>query len=112
MFRFVCFDFKMLKFYKTFAKSLLNLLRTEHKRNKNFSMENTDIELSPSELGTKKYWDESYSTEIKNYLSHGDTGEIWFDESSQFRVIKWMLSNPSIISKDDSIIDLGIQLLT
>lgn len=64
-------------------------------------------ELSPSELGTKTYWDASYSSEIKNYLSHGDTGEIWFDESSQLRVIKWMNSIASGVSKDDSIIDLG-----
>lgn len=63
-------------------------------------------ELNPCELGTKDYWDKSYSTEIKNYLSHGDTGEVWFDESSQFRVIKWISSSPEI-KKDDSIIDLG-----
>lgn len=64
-----------------------------------------DTELNPSELGTKKYWDESYTAEIKNYLTHGDTGEVWFDESSQFRVIKWM--NETGIDKNDSIIDLG-----
>lgn len=62
-------------------------------------------ELKPSKLGTKDYWDESYSTEIRNYLSHGDTGDVWFDESSQFRVIKWM--NNSSIQKSDSILDLG-----
>ena len=65
-----------------------------------------DTELNPSVLGTKTYWDESYSTEIKNYLSHGDTGEVWFDESSQFRVIKWMNESPDI-NKVDSILDLG-----
>jgi EEF1A lysine methyltransferase 2 len=68
-------------------------------------MDSDTSELNPSELGTKSYWDNSYTTEIKNYLSHGDTGEVWFDESSQFRVIKWM--NSSGISKDESIIDLG-----
>lgn len=67
-------------------------------------MEDTS-NLNPSELGTKKYWDDSYKLEIKNYLSHGDTGEVWFDESSQFRVIKWILT--SDIKKDDSILDLG-----
>lgn len=64
-----------------------------------------DTELNPSELGTKKYWDKSYSTEIQNYLAHGDTGEVWFDESSQFRVIKWM--NETGIDKSESILDLG-----
>lgn len=62
--------------------------------------------LNPSELGTKKYWDDSYNLEIKNYLSHGDTGEVWFDESSQFRVIKWIMAD-SEIKKNDCILDLG-----
>lgn len=39
-------------------------------------MESTE-ELSPSELGTKDYWDKSYAREIKNFKSHGDVGEIW-----------------------------------
>lgn len=69
-------------------------------------MEEDTSALNPSELGTKKYWDESYKTETKNYLSHGDPGEVWFDESSQFRVIKWM-SGCAGIKKEDSIIDLG-----
>lgn len=68
-------------------------------------MENMD-DLEPSELGKKEYWDDSYTREIKNYLSHGDTGEVWFDESSQHRVIKW-INNCSSIAKSDSIIDLG-----
>lgn len=62
-------------------------------------------ELKSSELGTKEYWDQSYATENANYKSHGDIGEIWFEEDSQFRVIKWMLRNN--IKSDDSIIDLG-----
>lgn len=68
-------------------------------------MEADTSNLNPSELGTKKYWDDSYNLEIKNYLSHGDTGEVWFDESSQSRVIKWILA--SEIKKNDSILDLG-----
>lgn len=64
-------------------------------------------EFGSSELGTKDYWTKHYTTEIKNYLSHGDTGEVWFDESSQFRVIKWMNSSAAGIDKSDSILDLG-----
>lgn len=63
-------------------------------------------ELVSSELGTKDYWDKSYKTEIKNYKSHGECGEIWFDEDSQLRVINWMLKNEAI-KKEDNIIDLG-----
>lgn len=62
-------------------------------------------ELDGSELGTKDYWDQSYDTEIENYKSHGDVGEVWFDEDSQIRVINWMLKND--IPTDCDIIDLG-----
>lgn len=69
-------------------------------------MEQDSIEeLNGSQLGTKEYWDKSYVSEIKNYKSHGDVGEIWFDEDSQIRVINWMLKNN--ISADSRIIDLG-----
>lgn len=71
-------------------------------------MENDQIEeLEGSELGTKEYWDKSYNTEISNYKSHGDVGEVWFDEDSQIRVINWMLKND--IPADSRIIDLGNQ---
>lgn len=62
-------------------------------------------ELEGSELGTKEYWDQSYNSEIRNYKSHGDVGEVWFDEDSQIRVINWMLKNG--IGNDSKIIDLG-----
>lgn len=62
-------------------------------------------ELDGSELGTKDYWDQSYDTEIENYKSHGDVGEVWFDEDSQIRVINWMQRND--IPADSEIIDLG-----
>lgn len=62
-------------------------------------------ELGGSELGTKDYWEKSYASEIRNYKSHGDVGEVWFDEDSQLRVINWMLRND--IASDVSIIDLG-----
>lgn len=62
-------------------------------------------ELDGSELGTKVYWDKSYGMEIENYKSHGDVGEVWFDEDSQIRVIDWMLKND--IPTASEIIDLG-----
>lgn len=62
-------------------------------------------ELDGSELGTKDYWDRSYDTEIKNYASHGDVGEVWFDEDSQIRVISWLLKND--VPAGSKIIDLG-----
>uniref|UniRef100_A0A336LGD4 Protein-lysine N-methyltransferase CSON008894 n=1 Tax=Culicoides sonorensis TaxID=179676 RepID=A0A336LGD4_CULSO len=63
-------------------------------------------ELNSSELGTKEYWDKSYDVEINNYKNHGDVGEIWFDEDSQNRILKWIFKNENI-QKTDRILDLG-----
>lgn len=63
-------------------------------------------ELEGSELGTKEYWDSRYEMEIKNYRSHGDFGEIWFDESSQDRIINALQSKLGI-APDDPIVDIG-----
>lgn len=86
-------------------------------------MEDTS-NLNPCKLGTKDYWESAYDLEIKNYQDNGDTGEkcqkfnlikfsmwfiflgeIWFEESSQYRIIKWL--NKNEIAKDTSILDLG-----
>lgn len=63
-------------------------------------------ELNDSELGTKEYWETSYQREIKNYKSHGDVGEIWFDEDSQIRVVNWIAKQDDI-PENARIIDLG-----
>lgn len=63
-------------------------------------------ELNGSELGTKDYWEQSYQREIKNYKSHGDVGEIWFDEDSQIRVVNWIMKQDEI-TDNAKIIDLG-----
>lgn len=40
------------------------------------------MDLEPSKLGTKAYWDEFYSREIRNFQENPqDTGECWFDDS-------------------------------
>lgn len=62
-------------------------------------------ELNGSALGTKEYWEKSYEAEIRNYDSNGDVGEVWFDEDSQLRVIKWMLANN--VPSSAAVIDLG-----
>ncbi|XP_055686966.1 EEF1A lysine methyltransferase 2 [Lutzomyia longipalpis] len=70
------------------------------------SKEAQSSELNSSELGTKEFWDGRYELEMRNYKSHGDVGEIWFDESSQARVIKWIMQN-SEISHESRILDIG-----
>uniref|UniRef100_A0A182NGY3 Protein-lysine N-methyltransferase n=1 Tax=Anopheles dirus TaxID=7168 RepID=A0A182NGY3_9DIPT len=64
-------------------------------------------ELEGSELGTKDFWENSYTRDIANYRNHGDVGEIWFDEDSQNRVITWIARQEDEIKEDDAIIDLG-----
>lgn len=64
-------------------------------------------ELKSSELGTKDYWESSYETEIRNYRDHGDVGEVWFDEDSQLRIIRWIERQEDRLTQDDSFIDLG-----
>lgn len=63
-------------------------------------------ELEGCELGTIEYWEKSYVRENANYRSHGNVGEVWFDEDSQFRVIKWMDTQQQL--REKSIVDLGI----
>ncbi|KAH8279744.1 hypothetical protein KR054_003806 [Drosophila jambulina] len=64
-------------------------------------------ELNGSELGTKEYWESSYTREIGNYKSHGDVGEIWFDEDSQQRVIDWLVKQQEIDKQAARVLDLG-----
>ncbi|XP_068151241.1 EEF1A lysine methyltransferase 2 [Drosophila tropicalis] len=65
-----------------------------------------DTELNGSELGTKDYWEKSYTREIKNYKSHGDVGEIWFDEDSQIRIVDWLMEQDQI-EQSARVLDLG-----
>ncbi|KAH8405126.1 hypothetical protein KR222_004196 [Zaprionus bogoriensis] len=67
------------------------------------------MELEGSELGTKEYWETSYTREIKNYKSHGDVGEIWFDEDSQQRIVDWLLKQQdgSVDKQTARVLDLG-----
>ncbi|XP_014256508.1 EEF1A lysine methyltransferase 2 [Cimex lectularius] len=68
-------------------------------------MEQEEEELGPSELGTREYWCSIYERDRKNYINHGDVGEIWFGEESEMRVLSWMTRND--LPNDSKIIDLG-----
>ncbi|KAF2817612.1 S-adenosyl-L-methionine-dependent methyltransferase [Mytilinidion resinicola] len=68
--------------------------------------------LSPSELGTKDYWDSAYSLELQNHAARpDDEGTIWFsDASAEERVLAHLetLSDESILSKTSTtFLDLG-----
>ena len=66
-------------------------------------------ELPSSELGTKSYWDTSYATEIENFDSHGDPGEVWFGEEAAARVVAWLEDRETEgeLQYSNRLVDLG-----
>ncbi|OQV24303.1 putative Protein-lysine N-methyltransferase mettl10 [Hypsibius exemplaris] len=66
-----------------------------------------DTDLNPSNLGTREYWDETYSTDLQNFEDTNgvDVGEIWFGFESERRILSWI--SKSGISKAASMLDIG-----
>ncbi|CAB3406651.1 unnamed protein product [Caenorhabditis bovis] len=65
-----------------------------------------DFQIAPSKLGTKEYWDQRYNTELDNFQSFGDEGEIWFGASSENRMLKYICET-SKTPTDAKILDIG-----
>ncbi|KAM9324151.1 EEF1A lysine methyltransferase 2 [Gastrophryne carolinensis] len=65
----------------------------------------SDMDFSPSALGTKEHWDAVYSRELKSYQEYGDEGEVWFGEGSMTRVVRWL--NSQKVPLSSSILDIG-----
>ncbi|OCK75150.1 S-adenosyl-L-methionine-dependent methyltransferase [Lepidopterella palustris CBS 459.81] len=70
--------------------------------------------LSPSELGTKEYWDNTYTVELSNHALHpSDEGTIWFsDASAEERILSFLasLDEVSVLGKNEGgtrFLDLG-----
>ncbi|OTA60861.1 putative S-adenosylmethionine-dependent methyltransferase of the seven beta-strand family [Hypoxylon sp. EC38] len=69
--------------------------------------------LEPSELGTKEYWDNLYTTEITNHAHNpSDTGTVWFDDSdAEAKLIDFLSPDSDLdlgLSEDStSFLDLG-----
>jgi len=68
--------------------------------------------LTPSELGTKDYWESAYGLELQNHTAHPtDEGTIWFsDASAEERILAHLesLSEDATLSKaSTSFLDLG-----
>uniref|UniRef100_A0A667XVQ3 EEF1A lysine methyltransferase 2 n=1 Tax=Myripristis murdjan TaxID=586833 RepID=A0A667XVQ3_9TELE len=64
-----------------------------------------DDDFGPSELGTKKYWDDAYQRELEVFKDIGDVGEIWFGEESMGRMLQWM--DKAKIPENAAILDIG-----
>ncbi|KAF4992703.1 hypothetical protein FDECE_13638 [Fusarium decemcellulare] len=73
--------------------------------------------LEPSQLGTKEYWDNLYTTEISNHAADpNDIGTVWFDDSdAEAKILEFLdrLLDPSdpdapVLSRNKtSFLDLG-----
>ncbi|XDG01468.1 hypothetical protein ABKA04_001083 [Annulohypoxylon sp. FPYF3050] len=70
--------------------------------------------LEPSELGTKEYWDNLYTTELTNHAHNpSDKGTVWFDDSDAETKLIDFLSDPdtaqslSLSPALTSFLDLG-----
>ncbi|KAI1101529.1 putative S-adenosylmethionine-dependent methyltransferase of the seven beta-strand family [Jackrogersella minutella] len=66
--------------------------------------------LEPSELGTKEYWDNLYTTEITNHAHNpSDTGTVWFDDSdAEAKLVDFLSDSDLDLSlSTTSFLDLG-----
>jgi len=67
-----------------------------------------DGELEPSELGTKKHWDDTYKCELANFADNpDDEGEVWFGEDALYRALAWFDRNRDLVPLTAAILDLG-----
>lgn len=68
-------------------------------------MSENNIDVTPSQLGTKDFWDKRYEMELTNFEEHGDEGEIWFGTAAENRIVKYLIDSKT--KKDVTILDLG-----
>ncbi|EDV25354.1 Protein-lysine N-methyltransferase Mettl10 [Trichoplax sp. H2] len=65
-----------------------------------------EIDIDPSVLGTKEYWDNNYKDEFSTFQEYGDVGEIWFGRDIMNRMLSW-ISTSDCIEKAAPILELG-----
>ncbi|CAE6441279.1 unnamed protein product [Rhizoctonia solani] len=63
-------------------------------------------ELNPTKLGKREYWDDVYSTEVENFETNGDEGEVWFGEETVEKMLEWTLENCPADTKP-YVLDIG-----
>ncbi|KAG8826395.1 hypothetical protein FRC19_008962 [Serendipita sp. 401] len=50
------------------------------------------MQLNPTKLGDKSYWDSVYEEERQNFDQFGDEGEIWFGQESVDKMVSTLSS--------------------
>ncbi|KZF22193.1 S-adenosyl-L-methionine-dependent methyltransferase [Xylona heveae TC161] len=65
--------------------------------------------LDPSELGTRKYWDDAYVTELSNFENNpSDEGTIWFSDSgAEEKILEYLTEELCLDTTSTSFLDLG-----
>ncbi|KAG9052639.1 hypothetical protein FS842_009467 [Serendipita sp. 407] len=51
------------------------------------------MQLNPTKLGDKSYWDSVYEEERQNFDQFGDEGEIWFGQESVDKMVQWAIEH-------------------
>lgn len=71
-------------------------------------MDKKKVDFTPSILGSKKYWDDFYELEHKNFSENPeDTGECWFNESNaEDKMCEFIFAEMNDL-KSPSVCDLG-----
>lgn len=69
----------------------------------------SNVELKPSKLGTKQYWDDFYKMEKKNFSENPeDTGECWFNDSNaEDKMVEYIFEEIKPLLKELKVCDLG-----
>ncbi|KAI5122765.1 hypothetical protein M0805_009847 [Coniferiporia weirii] len=68
----------------------------------------SESDFSPSERGTKEYWDGVYEEELTNFDDFGDEGEVWFGQDSVDKMVAWAVAHvPPSTSPPPTIIEIG-----
>ncbi|KAJ1361694.1 hypothetical protein KIN20_021006 [Parelaphostrongylus tenuis] len=62
------------------------------------------VDVAPSMLSSKSYWDSRYELELKNFEEFGDEGDIWFGKSAEKRIVGYITSNVKKLART---LDLG-----
>ena len=48
-------------------------------------------ESTQSQLSRHEYWESTFNLELKNFIDHGDDGEVWFGKDVQKKTVEFLL---------------------
>ncbi|KAA6407989.1 MAG: N-lysine methyltransferase SEE1 [Lasallia pustulata] len=66
--------------------------------------------LTPSQLGTKDYWDKTYTHDLRNHAhNRADIGTVWFSDSlAEEKILEYLLSDELGLDRETTnFLDVG-----